>query len=60
MGIDVVTLIAAMGTVYSGNPLSLDPGSSIGGQSSKVGNVLGGLFGLLGINFRQSFDLGTY
>lgn len=50
MGIELVTLIAVMGTVYSGNPLSLDPGFSIGGESSKVGNILGDLFGLLGMN----------
>jgi hypothetical protein len=48
MGIDLATLIAGMATVYSGNPLSLEPGFSIGGESSKGSNVLGNLFGLLG------------
>ncbi|KAF2813627.1 uncharacterized protein BDZ99DRAFT_557545 [Mytilinidion resinicola] len=40
MGLDLGTLIAVMGTVYSRNPLSLDPGFSIGGKSSKVSNIL--------------------
>ena len=53
MSIELVTLIAVMGTVYSGNPLSLDPGFSIGGESSKVGNILGDLFGLLGMKCPQ-------
>ncbi|KAF2498991.1 Cloroperoxidase [Lophium mytilinum] len=48
MGIDLGTLIGVMGTVYSGNPLSLDPGFSIGGESSKVSNILGNVLGLLG------------
>ncbi|KIW01592.1 uncharacterized protein PV09_07064 [Verruconis gallopava] len=46
MGIDLGTVIAAMGTVWTGNPLSLDPGFSIGGESDKVQNLLG--FDLLG------------
>jgi len=37
-----------MGTVFVGNPLSLDPGFSIGGTSPAVENALGNLFGLLG------------
>lgn len=60
MGLDVATLIAVMGTVYSGNPLSLEPGFSIGGESSKVGNILGDLFGLLGIGYSQVSELGVY
>ena len=59
MGIDLGTLVAVMGTVYSGNPLSLEPGFSIGGESSKVGNILGDLFGLLGITPQVS-ELGVY
>jgi hypothetical protein len=48
MGIDLVTLLAAMGTVGVGNPLSLKPGFSIGGKSRKANNLLGNLLGLLG------------
>lgn len=60
MGIELATLIAVMGTVYSGNPLSLEPGFSIGGESSKVGNILGDLFGLLGMKGSQLSKLGAY
>ncbi|KAF1943015.1 Cloroperoxidase [Clathrospora elynae] len=48
MGIDIATLVAAIGTVFVGNPLSLSPGFSIDGKSSKASNVLGNLFGVLG------------
>lgn len=48
MGLDLATIIAAMGTVGGGNPLSLKPGFSIGGQSPKSQNLLGNLLGLLG------------
>jgi hypothetical protein len=41
-------VLAVMGTVFVGNPLSLDPGFSIGGASKDVQNLLGNLFGLLG------------
>lgn len=47
MGIDLSTILAVMGTVWTGNPLSLDPGFSIGGPS-KVQNIFGNLLGLLG------------
>lgn len=37
-----------MGTVWTGDPLSLSPGFSIDGESDKVQNALGNLLGLLG------------
>jgi hypothetical protein len=49
MGIDLVTILSAMGTAWVGNPLSLDPGFSIGGPSSGVNNLLGNVLGLLGM-----------
>lgn len=48
MGVDLITVLAVMGTVGVGNPLSLNPGFSIGGKSRKANNILGNLFGLLG------------
>jgi energy-converting hydrogenase Eha subunit B len=48
MGVDLGGLLAVMGTVFVGNPLSLDPGFSIGGESSAVSNLLGNVLGLLG------------
>ncbi|PKY08323.1 oxidase [Aspergillus campestris IBT 28561] len=48
MGVDLVTILAIMGTVWTGNPLSLDPSFSIGGNDTGVNNLLGNLGGLLG------------
>ncbi|KAG9494907.1 hypothetical protein J7337_013136 [Fusarium musae] len=48
MGVDLATILATMGTVFVGNPLSLDPGFSIGATASGSQNILGNLFGLLG------------
>lgn len=48
MGLDLSTILAVMGTVFVGNPLSLNPGFSIGGTSSGAQNLLGNLLGLLG------------
>ncbi|TGJ80919.1 heme-thiolate peroxidase [Xylaria hypoxylon] len=48
MSLDLVALLAGVATVYNGNPLSLNPGFSIGGVSPKSNNILGNLFGLLG------------
>ncbi|KAL1998501.1 hypothetical protein VTN02DRAFT_6056 [Thermoascus thermophilus] len=48
MGIDLATVLGIMGTVWTGNPLSLDPSFSIGGQSPAVNNLLDNAFGLLG------------
>jgi hypothetical protein len=49
MGVDLITILSVMGTAGVGNPLSLTPGFSIGGETSKVSNILGNLLGLLGI-----------
>jgi hypothetical protein len=46
MGIDLGSVLSLMGTVWTGNPLSLDPGFSIGGESSKVTNFAENLLGL--------------
>lgn len=48
MGVDLITLLSVMGTVGVGNPLSLAPSFSIGGETPKVSNVLGNLLGLVG------------
>lgn len=48
MGIDLATVLAIMGTVWTGDPLSLDPSFSIGGRDTGVNNLLGNLGGLLG------------
>ncbi|OJJ35865.1 hypothetical protein ASPWEDRAFT_172654 [Aspergillus wentii DTO 134E9] len=48
MGVDLATILALMGTVWTGNPLSLDPSFSIGGRDIGVNNLLGNLGGLLG------------
>lgn len=49
MGLDLATFLAVYGTVYDGNPISLDPGYSIGGAPpSGLGSNLLGSLGLLG------------
>jgi len=48
MGIDLITVLAVLGTVFVGNPLSLNPGFSIGGETTKSNNILGNVLGLLG------------
>ncbi|KAH7180040.1 Chloroperoxidase [Fusarium flagelliforme] len=50
MGIDLATILATMGVVFVGNPLSLNPGFSIGSTAKAKGtdNILGNLVGLLG------------
>ncbi|KAJ4312889.1 hypothetical protein N0V84_009698 [Fusarium piperis] len=48
MGLEVSTVLAVMGTVFVGNPLSLNPGFSIGDAASGAQNLLGNLAGLLG------------
>ena len=50
MGLDLGGALAVMGTVFVGNPLSLSPGFSIGGQTGSVENLLGNVLGLLGKN----------
>jgi hypothetical protein len=48
MSLDLGGFLAVFGTVFDGNPLSLDPGYSIGGATSANSNILGNLGGLLG------------
>jgi len=48
MGLELGLLLAIMGVVWAGNPLSLDPSFSIGGNSTAVWNLLDNAQGLLG------------
>lgn len=48
MGLELATILSTMGTVFVGNPLSLNPGFSIGDTSGGSQNILGNLVGLLG------------
>lgn len=48
MGIDLATLLATLGTIFVGNPLSLNPGFSIGGADPGAQNLLDNGLGLLG------------
>ncbi|KAI9727418.1 MAG: hypothetical protein M1834_008424 [Cirrosporium novae-zelandiae] len=48
MGIDLGTVLGVYATVELGNPLSLDPGFSIGGESDEAQNILDNALGLLG------------
>jgi len=50
MGLDLALILGVMGTVWTGNPLSLNPGFSIGGTAAGDGsdNILGNLVGILG------------
>ncbi|KAI4223129.1 MAG: hypothetical protein L6R40_008529 [Gallowayella cf. fulva] len=43
MALDIATFLAVYGTVFDGDALSLTPGYSIGGPSTGLGSVLGGL-----------------
>ncbi|KAH7082028.1 Chloroperoxidase [Paraphoma chrysanthemicola] len=46
MGVELALVLGIMGTVWTGNPLSLDPGFSIGGPGPD--NLLGNALGLIG------------
>ncbi|KAF7162398.1 hypothetical protein CNMCM6106_009372 [Aspergillus hiratsukae] len=48
MGVDLATVLAVMGVVWTGNPLALEPSFSIGGPDTGVNNLLNNLGGLLG------------
>ncbi|EME39685.1 hypothetical protein DOTSEDRAFT_91962 [Dothistroma septosporum NZE10] len=48
VSVELAAVLAVMGTVWTGNPLSLNPSFSIGGTDSEVQNLLGNLLGLLG------------
>lgn len=49
ISLELATLLAVMGVVWTGNPVSLDPSFSIGGNDTEVQNLLGNLLGLLGV-----------
>jgi hypothetical protein len=50
MGPELALILGLMGTVWTGNPVSLNPGFSIGGPpDTSLGNLLGNLDGLLGM-----------
>jgi hypothetical protein len=51
MGLDLSTILAAMGTVFVGDAISVAPGFSIGGSSPAVEDILGNLGGLLGMTW---------
>ncbi|EDU46685.1 oxidase [Pyrenophora tritici-repentis] len=49
MGIELSLILGIMGTVWTGNPLSLDPSFSIGGKPGpEAQNLLGNVLGLVG------------
>lgn len=48
MGLDLGTILAAMGSVFVGDAVALAPSFSIGGASPAVTGLLSGLGGLLG------------
>ncbi|CAK4032224.1 Aromatic peroxygenase [Lecanosticta acicola] len=48
ISLELAALLAVMGVVWTGNPVSLDPSFSIGGNTTEVQNLLGNLLGLLG------------
>ncbi|KAJ5942549.1 hypothetical protein N7516_002717 [Penicillium verrucosum] len=48
MGVDLATILAIMGTIWTGDVLSLDPSFSIGGPDTGVNNLLNNLGGVLG------------
>ena len=48
MSLELALLLAVMGTVWCGNPVSLSPSFSIGGPDPAVQNLLGNALGLLG------------
>ncbi|TDZ30087.1 Dothistromin biosynthesis peroxidase dotB [Colletotrichum trifolii] len=48
MGLELSTILGVMGTAFVGNPLSLNPGFSIGYAVGSSRNILGNVLGLLG------------
>jgi hypothetical protein len=47
MGTELSLVLGIMGTVWTGNPLSLNPGFSIGGPPPPASDLLGSLTGFL-------------
>ena len=56
-GLDLATILATMGVVWGGAPVSLDPRFSIGGEDPAVSNLLDGLLGVLGKSSRSRLVL---
>ena len=54
VSIELAAILAVMGTVWTGNPVSLNPSFSIGGTDPEVQNLLGNLLGLLGMITHRS------
>lgn len=54
MGVDLALILATMGLVWVGNPLSINPGFSIGGRDTGVNNILNNGLGLLGMQPHSS------
>ncbi|KAF7195117.1 Dothistromin biosynthesis peroxidase dotB [Pseudocercospora fuligena] len=48
VSLELGTILAVMGVVWTGNPVSLNPSFSIGGNDTEVQNLLGNLLGVLG------------
>lgn len=48
MGLDLGLVLGVMGTVWVGDPISLNPSFSIAGESPAIDNLLNGVFGVLG------------
>ncbi|KAL1849777.1 hypothetical protein Plec18167_008462 [Paecilomyces lecythidis] len=48
MGVDLASVLGIMGTVWTGDVVSLDPSFSIGGKTPLVSNLLDNLGGVLG------------
>jgi hypothetical protein len=47
MGTELALILGIMGTIWTGNPLSLNPGFSIGGPPPASSGLLGSVTGLL-------------
>jgi hypothetical protein len=58
MGTDLALILGVMGTVWTGNPLSLNPGFSIGGLGAD--NLLGNVLGLVGKYSPHSLQVHTH
>jgi hypothetical protein len=60
MGTDLSLILGIMGTVWTGNPLSLNPGFSIGGPPPTSSGLLGSVTGLLTGKSNLSYDFQMY
>ncbi|KAL4967790.1 peroxidase family protein [Aspergillus stella-maris] len=48
MGVDLALVLATLGTVWTGNPIAINAGFSIGGRDTGSNNILNNGLGLLG------------